>query len=374
MTPIAMPIDFRRLPSDSAITVNAPARLHLGFLDPAGSLGRPFGSLGLVIDTIGTTVTMRAAEREHIDGKVDDGQRQRIVELLATLREAFGARTVAVDVGEIIAPHCGLGSGTQLALALGTAYARLVGRHASTAELAQLLGRGRRSGIGVTGFGQGGLLLDGGPGRVQGRASGDPLQRTMPGRAPQQTGAATPASNQQPPLLSRFPFPDTWRVLLIRDPSRQGLHGDAERRALAALAPFPRDLAAHLCHLAVMCILPGAAQTDFEPFAHGVSELQRIIGEYFSPAQGGVFTSAAIGQVMAAIGARHLAGIGQSSWGPTAFAILPSAAEAEAALATATAAAGAAGARLDFALLRGRNHGATITAANEAAASAGEAA
>jgi predicted sugar kinase len=31
------------------VCVHAPARLHLGFLDPGASLGRPFGSLGLVI-------------------------------------------------------------------------------------------------------------------------------------------------------------------------------------------------------------------------------------------------------------------------------------------------------------------------------------
>jgi len=38
-------------PSAAAqVTVAAPGRLHLGFLDPDGSLGRSFGSLGLTID------------------------------------------------------------------------------------------------------------------------------------------------------------------------------------------------------------------------------------------------------------------------------------------------------------------------------------
>ena len=374
MTPFAMPIDFRRMPSESRITVNAPARLHLGFLDPAGSLGRRFGSLGLTIDTVGTTVTMRRAERERIGGRLDDAQRQRITELLATLRGAFGARTVAVDVSEIIAPHCGLGSGTQLALALGTAYARIMGRDAGTAELAQLLGRGARSGVGIAGFDHGGLLLDAGPGHAQEHTPEDSPRHAAHGRPGAGSGTVAPAANRPPPVLARFPFPQAWRVLLVRDPSRQGLHGDAERRALAALPPFPRDLAARLCHLVVMRILPGAAEAEFEPFAHGLTEMQQIIGEYFAPAQGGIFTSPAIAHVMAAVGARHPAGIGQSSWGPTAFAILPGTTEAEAALATATAAAAATGTRLDFALLRGRNRGATIATADDIAASGGEAA
>ncbi len=34
-----------------AVRVIAPARLHLGFLDLNGGLGRLFGSIGLAIDT-----------------------------------------------------------------------------------------------------------------------------------------------------------------------------------------------------------------------------------------------------------------------------------------------------------------------------------
>ena len=34
----------------AAVSVLAPARLHLGFLDPSGTLGRRFGSLGMMID------------------------------------------------------------------------------------------------------------------------------------------------------------------------------------------------------------------------------------------------------------------------------------------------------------------------------------
>ena len=36
----------------TAVSVNAPGRLHLGFLDPSGTLGRRFGSLGLMIEAV----------------------------------------------------------------------------------------------------------------------------------------------------------------------------------------------------------------------------------------------------------------------------------------------------------------------------------
>jgi predicted sugar kinase len=57
--------------------------------------------------------------------------------------------------------------------------------------------------------------------------------------------------------------------------------------------------------------------------------VQQLLGEHFAPAQGGAYTSAAVGRVVQSIDG---AAIGQSSWGPTGFAILPSQAAAEAAL------------------------------------------
>jgi predicted sugar kinase len=36
--------------TDSTVSVTVPARLHLGFLDLDGGLGRRFGSLGMALD------------------------------------------------------------------------------------------------------------------------------------------------------------------------------------------------------------------------------------------------------------------------------------------------------------------------------------
>jgi predicted sugar kinase len=63
------------LPAISAITVEAPGRLHMGFLDPNGSLGRAFGSVGVVIEGCGTRVTARPADDAQIEGTTTDAQR-----------------------------------------------------------------------------------------------------------------------------------------------------------------------------------------------------------------------------------------------------------------------------------------------------------
>ncbi|NOU23500.1 MAG: hypothetical protein HOO93_17265, partial [Methyloglobulus sp.] len=44
--------------STSKISVTAPARLHMGFIDLSGSLGRHFGSIGIALNEINTRLTL----------------------------------------------------------------------------------------------------------------------------------------------------------------------------------------------------------------------------------------------------------------------------------------------------------------------------
>src|SRR5262249_32786824 len=160
------------------------------------------------------------------------------------------------------------------------------------------------------GFDAGGLLLDGGP-----RADGSPAA-----------------------LVARLALPPAWRVILVLDPRLHGLSGAQEKTALATLPPLPRAVAADLCHEVLMHLLPGAAGAEFAPFAAGVTRVQRLLAQHFAPAQGGAYASAAVGRVVEWIAAHACAGVGQSSWGPTGFAIVSSLDEARRALASAQAA------------------------------------
>ncbi len=316
----------------AAVSVTAPARLHLGFLDPSGTLGRRYGSLGMMIDGMATQVRVAQAEADDVEATPGVGHElPRLRRLVRQLKGATGRKEpLAVRISEALPPHVGLGSGTQLALALGRAFSELHGLGLSTPAVASLLDRGGRSGIGIAGFDHGGVLVDGGP----------------------RAGAIAP------PVLARFDFPTEWRVILVQDKARSGLHGDSEKEGIARLPLFERARAAHLCHLVLMQILPALAEADFAPFAAGLSELQAIVGEYFAPAQGGIYTSPAVAQLMRWIADRHPAGIGQSSWGPTAFAILPSEAQAQEVLRDARA-SGAIG-ELVASIVAGRNHGAGV--------------
>jgi beta-ribofuranosylaminobenzene 5'-phosphate synthase len=126
-----------------------------------------------------------------------------------------------------------------------------------------------------------------------------------------------------------MPFPDSWGVLVLLDPACQGLHGREEAAAFAALPAFSADEAARLCRLVVMQLLPALAERDLAGFAAAIKELQMRLGDYYAPVQGGHrFTSPRVAAALALLGREGAAGVGQSSWGPTGFAFVPSHAEA----------------------------------------------
>lgn len=280
------------------VVVDASARLHLGFLDMSGSLGRRFGSLGLSIDAYRTRLRMRTAGDVRASGPGADRAARFAHRLVGDLGIARG---VDIRIESAIPDHLGLGSGTQMALAVGRAVAALHGLELSTREIAARLQRGKRSGIGIGAFDRGGFLLDSGVGE----------------------------DGSIPSVTSRLPFPDPWRVLLVMDARGQGLHGSEEAAAMNGLPPFPREIAAHLCHLTLMQILPGLREQRLEPVAAGIAELQRHVGDHFAPAQGGRFTSKAVADALTFAESLGHTGVGQSSWGPTGFVLLPHQAAAE---------------------------------------------
>jgi len=343
-------MDFSRAAPDAllvdplaAVTVRAPGRLHLGFLDPAGSLGRRFGSLGLVVNGFETELELSASQGEPViaRGRAERAELARAAEYLTLLQRHSGCQApLQLKLLRVLPAHAGFGSGTQLALAIGRAFAQWHRLDVSTAKLAQWLGRGVRSGIGVAGFDQGGLLVDGGP-----RADGGPA-----------------------PVLSRIALPAAWRVVVVQDNLHEGLSGADERHALATLSPLPQALAADICHQVLMRVLPGAADAEFAPFAAGIARIQQVMGEHFAAAQGGAaFTSPAVGRLMAWLGGAGRAALagepaaatGQSSWGPSGFAILPTQALAEAAVEAARA-ANVVAPQLSVHIVSGRNTGAEV--------------
>ena len=289
---------MNRSPSPASVTVTVPARLHLGFLDLNGGLGRRFGSIGLAINGLKTSITFNAASQLRVTGP----ENERVRRYLQVMQRALDIETTChVRIEEVVPAHAGLGSGTQIALAVAAGVRRFHGLPLDVRGDAIRLERGARSGVGIGLFDHGGLVVDG-------------------GRGPLTTAA---------PVVSRMPFPEHWRILVVLDPHRQGVHGPDEREVFSKLAPSSDGQAAHLCRLVLMKALPALAECDIAGFGSAIKEMQVLLGDYFAAIQGGSrFSSPDVAATLAALEDEGAYGIGQSSWGPTGFAFAPSAEEA----------------------------------------------
>ena len=109
-----------------------------------------------------------------------------------------------------------------------------------------------------------------------------------------------------------------------------------------------------------MGAMPAAAMGDAAAFGRAVGEMQRRLGDHFAQFQGGRFTSPDVAEALAVIEAEGVPGVGQSSWGPTGFAVFGEAEAAEEAAADLRARFATKG-NLDFAVARGNNRGAIVT-------------
>lgn len=279
----------------SSVSVIAPARLHMGFLDLSGALGRHFGSIGVALNEPVTQLVISKSHTKSVN-------HPRAEKSLSAFCEAFYvADTLQIDVVEAIPEHVGLGSGTQMALAVGAGLNAFYELNLSVRDIAAVMDRGLRSGIGIGVFEQGGLVVDGGRG-----------ENTI-----------------TPPMLAHFDIPENWRFILVFDERGQGLHGQQEIQAFKTLPPFPRRDAERLSYLLLMQALPAIAEKDLARFGEVITELQRTVGEHFSPAQGGVFTSFDVASAMNWLAERNAVAIGQTSWGPTGFCLIENSETAE---------------------------------------------
>lgn len=280
---------------EHSVSVTTYSRLHLGFFDLSGQSQRRFGSMGVAIDAFRTTLTV---SNQPYAKDPDPWPSAVLQRHLQTRGIKFD---INLDIQQAIPRHSGLGSGTQMALAIGAGVDTLIGRSVEPTGIAVLHQRGARSGIGIGTFEYGGLVVDG-------------------GRGPTTT---------VPPLLARFNFPMSWHFLLIMDQGKDGLHGAGEKSAFKTLPNQSVAATQKIHHLLVAQGLPALAEHDFEAFSDFVGNLQTYNADYFSPSQGGAYASPSVAAILKSLKQEGHLGLGQTSWGPTGFVLFSSKTEAE---------------------------------------------
>ena len=279
------------------LSIRTGSRLHFGLLGWGPQALRQFGGVGLMIQKPGIEILAEPASEWAFEGPLAGRVRDlvlRIVQQQPELQQNLPKLSpAAIKVVSTPSEHVGLGVGTQLSLAVVRILLELAGQTSATLDtIARLSGRGRRSGIGLHGFVQGGLIVDGG-----------------------RRDEAHP-----PPMLTRLSFPEDWSVLIVQLAGTPGRHGSDEIHAFSSLPPVPDTVTERLCRLVLLGILPAVIEHDLPSFGDAVSELQNRVGTAFAPIQGGVYATTQSQAIISEFAQLGLVGAGQSSWGPTLYA------------------------------------------------------
>lgn len=279
----------------TTITVTAPSRLHFGLYNLGGGAGRQFGGLGLMIAEPHLQLQFEAAHEFRCDGLLSHRVRV-FAERWASFHRSTPLPSCNVSVLAAPREHTGLGVGTQLAMSVAAglnAFARLPPQ--TPVELAASVGRGQRSAVGAYGFALGGLIAE------RGKLPGEPIS----------------------PLDCHLDLPEVWRVVLVIPEGAVGIANEDEVRAFSQLPPVNAEVSEELISLAREALLPAAAQSDFAGFAEAVFAYGQLAGQCFAPLQGGPYRGPKLAAIIEQLQALGCVGVGQSSWGPTIFALLP---------------------------------------------------
>jgi beta-ribofuranosylaminobenzene 5'-phosphate synthase len=277
-----------------SLFVEAPARLHFGVLDLRGDLGRRFGGLGAGIPEPSLLLEVALAADLTVEGPDSARAGEFARRFLAHHRLDTGARII---VHRQIPAHSGLGSGTQLGMAVARALAELHGLPTEPLALAYAVGRGLRSAIGIWTFALGGFIVEGG---------------------------RRPGSEEIAPLIARLPIPPQWRCVVAVPPGHPGLSGEAEASAFERLPVPGADQVERVAHLVLMQLLPALVEGDLSNFGAALSAVQRLTGAWFAAEQGGTFAPGLGARLVQCMGAWGASGVGQSSWGPAVYGVVES--------------------------------------------------
>ena len=264
----------------------------MGLIDLNGDLGRIFGGIGVGIDYPNVVLEAQKSERFSVVGE----QAELVRALAKRFSETYRVQPRAqLQVKQTIPEHVGLGSGTQLALAVAVALAKLSNVESSTQELASVMGRMQRTGVGTTIFERGGFVVDGG--------------KTL------KNGSTT----KSPSLISHQSFPADWCFVVALPGEGIGLANDAEKAAFNKLPPMPAEDVGKVCRLIMMKLIPSLAEHEIEDFGEALTEIQVVIGDHFAQLQGGRYSNPATADTIKFLQQIGAYGVGQSSWGPTCY-------------------------------------------------------
>ena len=85
---------------------------------------------------------------------------------------------------------------------------------------------------------------------------------------------------------------------------------------------MPSDVVGNICWLTMMKLLPSLVDYDIVNFGSALTQIQKIVGNFFADVQGGTYASLLSKKIIDFMDDNGAYGVGQSSWGPAVYGLV----------------------------------------------------
>lgn len=228
-----------------SLVIESGYRVHINSVDLNGNRGRCCGGLGIALAEPLLKLRVEIGGRVGVDTPHEEELREYLARLL-TIEGLKGPVFVQQISG--VRPHIGLGSLTQLKLAILAAIRIAKGKGVAESSIPKGLGIAATSGIGLGTFLYGGFVADGGY-RVTGKAP-----KTINGEL----------DGNPPPIIFHCDLPQEWRVVLAIPVTGTGISGAREKNFFDEITPIPEDEVNLLSREVLLSVMPAVKERDIE--------------------------------------------------------------------------------------------------------------
>ena len=288
------------------VQISVATRLHCGLIDLGFATRRIFGGFGIGLEEPRSELSWISGEGNGIavESRVALETRTKATITRALERLVGQSRSICgrVIVERVAPQHVGLGVTTSLVLGALHVVNMSENLGRDTEDIKSLSGRGGTSGVGLSTFFQGGLVVDAGRPRV------DNVEFVPSGVGDARTQATH---------VMAIPFPVDWSALLLLPRGRRW-HGADEVGFFRKQTPIPNSEILEVMGIVYHSVVPSILEEDIIELQCGLHALNRVGFKSREVVSQGQPVSALLDRLAAA---RVPAGM--SSMGPLVYAIGP---------------------------------------------------
>tara|TARA_Y100000389_G_scaffold105276_1_gene102169 strand:+ start:3304 stop:4245 length:942 start_codon:yes stop_codon:yes gene_type:complete len=266
------------------VKIETNSRLHLGFMNINSSSPYSYGGLGVSIDNYPTVINISKSNKFE-----SNLPKQYTNKILNYINKAGLKKTVKINCTNKPNSHIGLGSGTQLILSLEEGLSKFYNLDGKI----DIFNRNFRSGVGFNAYKFGGFIID----------------------SPKKELSTSE-------LIFKSKFPKNWKVIVLFDNTKRGLHGASENKFFTK--SNTNSIRKYLSDITLNELIPSIIYKDFDIFAKSLTEFQKCNASLYSSIQKSIYLSNDIAKIIKKVSSSFKVGCGQSSWGPTSYMFIDS--------------------------------------------------